>query len=87
MAVTMKNAVFLDVRGLLITANVVPSSWILGTVMMEALRSSETSVLTRATRRNIPEDGVLLQFHHVRYCRVGLFILRILDSSDLRVTT
>jgi hypothetical protein len=27
--------------------------------MMEAIRSSETSVLIRATCRNIPEDGIL----------------------------
>jgi hypothetical protein len=43
---------------LLVTANV-PSSLILFAIMMEAVRSSETSVLTRATRRHIPEGGIL----------------------------
>jgi hypothetical protein len=50
--------VLLIMRLLLVTANVLslPS---LATLMMEAVSSSKTSALTRGTRRNIPEDGIL----------------------------
>jgi hypothetical protein len=42
-----------------VTANVAVSSPILLTLIMEAIRSSETSVLTRTTRRHIPKDDIL----------------------------
>jgi hypothetical protein len=48
-----------DLIQLLVTAKVVPSTPILVTLMMEATRSSETSVLTRATLRNIQESCIV----------------------------
>jgi hypothetical protein len=53
-----------SVLWLLVTANIVPSSPILVTLMMEALHSSEMLVLTTATQHSIPEDGILHSHHH-----------------------
>jgi hypothetical protein len=47
-----------SVLRLLVTANV-PSSPIVATLMMKAINSSETSVLKRARRYQIPGDDIL----------------------------
>jgi hypothetical protein len=48
-----------SVRRLFFIASVVPISLILVILMMVALWFTETSALTRATWRNIPEDVIL----------------------------
>jgi hypothetical protein len=71
----MKYFQISSVLRLLFTANVVPSSPILVTLVMKAIRSSLTSVLTRATRRNVPEDGIIhslrrenLKSYMIKHC-------------------
>jgi hypothetical protein len=44
------------------TANVVPTSLIISSLMMEAICSSETPVSTRDTRLHISEDGILQSY-------------------------
>jgi hypothetical protein len=60
-------------RRLLVEANVVLSSPSIVTLKMEAVSSSETSVLTTATRRNIPEDTILYRDNVVTLPNKGMW--------------
>jgi hypothetical protein len=69
---------YCSVLRMLLTANVIPSSPILIAQMMQAIRSSETSVLTRATLRNTTEDGILRSHrcqHHESYAVLNAWSL------------
>jgi hypothetical protein len=61
---------------LLDTANVVPSSPILVTLFIKAIRFSETSVLTRFKQRNIPENGILKLSKYAEVNKYNTFELR-----------
>jgi hypothetical protein len=66
-----------------VASYIVPSSPIV-TLMMEALSSSKTLVLTRATWRNIPEDTILHSLHHENLKSYKEFLFSTLRSPSLQ---
>jgi hypothetical protein len=78
--ILLSRIVFLrSVLRLIVSAKVVPNSPILVTLIMEAIRSSEASVLTRATRRNISEHDIFTR-NPVPYM---LYFLVIYNSEEV----
>jgi hypothetical protein len=56
---TLRRVFLRSVLRLLVIANVVPTLPILFTILLEGICSSETSAVTRATWRHIPENCIL----------------------------
>jgi hypothetical protein len=73
-----------SVRRLLVAACVVPSSPIFVTLMKEAPGSSQPSVLTRAPRRNNPEDTIL---HSHRRENLKSYIRKIAKTTEMNKLT
>jgi hypothetical protein len=81
---------------LLVFANVVTSSPILVTLMMERILFSETSIRTRAKRRSIPEDGILHSdrrenlksyYHYCDEQKWWFYMMAIAIKSETSATT
>jgi hypothetical protein len=69
---------------LLITARALHSSLIIFTLIMKAIRSSKTSIITCAVRRNIPEDPIL---HSHRRENLKYEMARLISLQNLAVST
>jgi hypothetical protein len=54
--------------------------------MMEAILSSETSVLTRATRRHIPDDGIL-HSHRCEYLKSYIYVTKFVVTAEHEMST